>query len=300
MLDFLKPNKVDLTITLDRQPAVYYAGDSLRASISVKAQKELKIQEGRVVLLCCDRYQTRTEEQEQDDDGRTTTSVTTAWQTNNEVFAREAFLSEVTVPGNISQTYTFTAAIPGDARPTWQGGKIVERTWLVKATLDRRLASDINAEAPLLVHAVAPGLLGAAGAFGRSNAFGEVALAFSLPGKEWAPGDTVAGELVINPAKDVDVNEIRVELERVESVPEGLGNTQRETKTTRLAGKTSLHSGQSLALPFSLAIAAPSPSSGRTAVCSVTWLLRGVLTRGLLKSDIVIEEELYLYSGRRA
>ena len=299
VLDFLKPNKVELTVTLDRQSAVYYPGDTVRASVTVRAQKDLKVQEGRIVLLCCERYQTRSEEKEQDDDGRTTTSVSTSWVTRQEEFARQVFLNDGVVPGNATQTYEFVAPIPPDARPTWQGGKIVERTWLLRSTLDRKLAADFNAEVPLVVLAVPPGLLAAAGAFGRSNAFGEVGLAFSLPGKEWVTGDTVAGQLLISPVKDVDVNEIRVELERVENVPEELGNTHRDTRTAKLAGKTSLHSGQSLALPFSLMIPAPSPTSGRTANCSVTWLLRGVLARGLLKSDFSIEEEILVYSGRR-
>jgi hypothetical protein len=299
MFDFLKPNKVDLTVRLDRPSAVYNPGDAVRASVTVTAQKDLTVQEGRIVLLCCERFQKKSVERQQDDDG-TSTSVNTSWQTNNEEFGREVFLSEGVVPGGATQTYTFTAQIPPDARPTWLGGKIVERTWLVKATLDRKLAADVNSEAPLFVTSVAPGLLAAAGSFGRSNAFGEVGLSFSLPGKEWVLGDTVAGEFQINPIKDVDVNDIRVELERVENVPQDRGNTYRDARTAKLAGKTSLRSGQPLALPFSLLIAAPSPTSGRTANYSVTWLLRGVLTRGLLKSDYAIEEELSVYSARRA
>lgn len=299
MFDFLKPNKVNLAVTLDRPLADYYPGDTVQATVSVQAQKDLPIQEARVALLCSERLQVRSEENEKDSSGANQTTINTAWQTINEEFAQETLAGAGTIAGGQPLTYQFTARIPPDARPSWQGGGIVERTWLVKATLDRRLATDVNAEAPLVVAAVAPGLLASAGAYGRSNNQGDVQLSFALPGKEYVTGDTISGQLQIDPIKDSDINEVRVELVRVESVPEEAGNTYNDSTVTRLAGKTSLQRGKSVQIPFSITIAAPRPTSGRTARCSVTWLLRGILSRGLLRSDYVIEEELSVYSARR-
>jgi hypothetical protein len=169
---------------------------------------------------------------------------------------------------------------------------------VVKVTLDRKMAGDIEDRVDLPVFAGASGTSVQPIESGVSNEPDEADLIFSLPGKEWVMGETIAGRLQITPKKEFDVTEIRVELVRRERVPRDLGNERETMVPVKLSDGTRLKPGQNLALPFNIAIPSPVPATFRTPNSTLDWMLRGVLARRLRK-DTIVEEQVFIFNGRQ-
>jgi sporulation-control protein spo0M len=297
MFDFLKGGKANLKLTLDHPLQPYYLGETVHAKVEIEGEKDLKVQQGRVVLVCREEYEYRYQTQSTDSDGRTTTDENRSWQTDEKEVNRQVFFGETTIRAGSKQAFEYDLPIPPNLPPTCEGGRIVRVKWLVKATLDRRLASDIEQVAEIYVFAYPPGTMVGAREYGYSTEPGEAELALSLPGKEYVLGETISGEFLVRPKKEFDATEVRIELTRREFVPRDLGNEHLEVKAIKVAGPTKLQPGQNLTFPFSLTLPSPSPVTCRTNNSSVNWLVKGILARRL-RSDTRVEEEMFVYSGR--
>ncbi len=297
MFDFLKGGKATVTVTVDRPAQPYYVGETVRAQIDIQVQKELNITEARAQLVCREKYQCREESRDLDDDGSAHSSIEKKWVTDEQVVHHQQLLPGGSLPSGFGQTFDCVAPIPADAPPTCEHGKIVNIEWFVKATLARKLAKDIEALVPVQLLSTPTGEADKEGKYGFSNGPDEAALSFALSSLEWCLGDTVGGKFVVQPQEGFDVSEVRLELVRQEYVPQDKGNTFREAKQVKLAGRTRLQPGQELALPFSIAIPEAVPVTMRTRHSSVTWSLVGVLARSL-RRDTYIEQEIFVFSGR--
>jgi hypothetical protein len=294
MLSFLKGGKTNLVVTLDREFGHYYPGDVVRATVTIESEQDLKVQQGRVAFVRREEYQYRYRSASS---GKSHgSSYHTAWDTDEQELLREVIIQEGILPAGVPHVYQFEAAIPSDASPSCEGN-IVKLKWLAKATLDRKMAPDVNAETEVMVFVVSPGRQAGAGEFGHSNEPREAELALALPGKEWVAGDTVEGQLLVRPQNDFDVSEVRVELVCREYVPRAAGNERLSEIKQQVAGKTHLQNGQALAYPFSLRIPDSSPPTSQMRQSSVSWMLKGVLARSL-RADTRVEEEVLVYSGR--
>lgn len=298
MFDFLKGGKATVTVTVDRPAQPYYAGETVRARIEVQVQKELNITEARAQLVCREKYQYREESKDIDEDGSASSGIEKKWATDEQAVYYQPLLPGGTLPSGFGQTFEFVAPIPADAPPTCPNGKIVSVEWFVKATLARKLARDIEALVPIQLLSAPPGEAAREGEYGFSNEPDEASLSFVLPSLEWCLGDTVQGTFIVRPQKGFDVSEVRLELARQEYVPRGKGNTYRETKQIKLAGRTRLQPGQELAIPFSVAIPEAAPATMRTHHSAVTWSLVGILARSL-RRDTYADQELFVFSKRR-
>lgn len=297
MFDFLKGGKATVTVAVNRPAQPYYVGEAVQARIDIQVQKELNITEARAQLVCREKYQSREESGEIDDDGSTSSSIEKKWVTNEQVVHQQQLLPGNSLPSGFGQTFDFVAPIPADAPSTCESGKIVNIEWFVKATLARKLARDIEALVPIRLLSTPTGEADKGGEYGFSNEPDEAALSFALSSLEWCLGDTVEGKFVVQPHKGFDVSEVRLELVRQEYVPQGKGNTFREAKQVKLAGRTRLQPGQELALPFRIAIPEAVPVTMRTRHSLVTWSLVGVLARSL-RRDTYAEQEIFVFSGR--
>ena len=295
MFNFLKGGKVNLNVAIDRPSGVYYPGETVRMKISLNSDKDLKFREGRVALVCQEKYQYRTEQRSTDSDGHTETEDVLRWKTNDQEVARQVLLGETNLPKGSAQAFEFEAQIPTSAPPTCPGN-IIQVKWFAKATLDRKLFGDINAEAPLTVLVVAAGAR-TPGQFGQPNEPGEAQMAFELPGAEWCAGEVIEGRLLITPQKNFDATEVRVELEQTEWVPVDRGNQKVNAVKVKLADKTKLVVGQPLAFPFKITVPQPCSPSGSTGSWSVTWKLKGILAR-FMRKDTAVEQELKVYSAK--
>ena len=304
MFDLLKGGKTSVKLTLDRPistdatPAYpYYLGETVHARVTLMSEKEVKIQEGRVVLVYQEEYEYKHRRHSRDSHGHPRTTVATSWDTDEREVNREVFLGETSIPAGTTKTYEFDLPIPTNAAPSARA-EIVHINWLVKATLDRRMAGDIEDRIDLPVFAGAPGTSVQPGESGVSNEPDEADLIFSLPGKEWVMGETIAGRLRINPKKEFDVTEIRVELVRRERVPRDMGHEHATATPVKLSDGTGLKPGQNLTLPFNLVIPSPVPATFSTPNSTLDWMLRGVLARRLRK-DTIVEQEIFIYNGRQ-
>lgn len=292
MFDFLKGGKANLVVTLDRHNSIYAPGDTIHASVRVEGVKDIKIQSAKIALVSREEYEYKYETRDSDGDDETRTSKTTdelnVWQ--------QQFLRESTIKGGTNQTFEFDMQLPPNALPSVEGGKILNHEWLVKTTLDRKLAGDVEDKQTIYVLAGASDKMLGAGIYGSSNEPGEAELSMRVPNTQFAIGETIAGDLIIRPQKDFDVTEIRVELERTEHVPRDEGNTLNEKQTVKLAGGTKLTRGNEMILPFQIKVPGSAPITCQTRNGSIEWTLHGVLSRRM-RGDTIVEQEIFLYSA---
>ena len=297
MFNFLKGGKVNLTVSLDRPSEIYFPGETVHARVSLDSDKELKFQQGRVALLYQEKFQYRAVTHRTDSQGHGHTEETFHWQTNDQEIARKVFLDETTLPQGSAQAFGFDAQIPVSAPPTYPG-TIIQISWSVKATLDRKLSGDINTITPLTV-LVSPAGKQTPGQYGLSNEPDEAQLSLELPGTEWVSGETVQGQLLVSSQKNFDATEVRVEVEQTESVSYDRGNLRVNTVKVKLAGKTKFTAGETSRFPFQVQIPQPCSPSGSSAYWSVTWKLKGGLAR-FLRKDTSVEEEIKVFTGHPA
>jgi hypothetical protein len=295
VFDFLKGANAQLNVTIDRPVGPYFPGDTVRATVSAKADKDFKFQQGRVALLYSERYEYRKREYDSEDHRWETNSFNS---TEEHEIRRELILPEGLLKANAPQTWTFEWQIPPDAPPT-HAGKILQIRWMVKATLDRKLMKDVNASAEFPVLSVPRGERVNAGEFGTANSPGDAQMFIGLPKEEWSEGETMQGKLIVRPQKEFDVTEVRVELQRVENVPQDEGNTNTvSVNKIRVAPGTKYRAGEAQDYPFTFQLPATTTPTIRAPHGSVSWLLKGTLARRL-RSDFEVQEEIVVYSAER-
>lgn len=297
MFDFMKGGKANLQLVLDRPSQPYWFGEMIHATLTLTGEKDLKVDEGRIILLYHEEYQFRRRHVHRDSKGHTSTREESVWTTDEREVKRDVFMNQATISSGAHQTLQFELPIPANAAPTAAGGKIVKIKWLVKATLDRRMASDTEAIVEVPVMAAPPGQLTQAGVYGVSSEPAEAELSLSLPALEFVLGEAIEGQLQVCPAKEFDVSEIRVELVRREIVPRELGHQVEEVAPLKLAAGSRLKPGSNLTLQFRLAIPASAPPTLQTPNSQVHWFVRGILARRLRK-DTSAEQEIAIYSRR--
>lgn len=293
MLDFLKGGKTTLTVTVDRPSPVYYPGETVQATVNLESARELKVRAGQVAFICQEDFKYSYEEV--DSDGNRSQNST--WGQTRHLIDQRDFLGETVFPANTHQTYHFTFLIPPTDPPT-SSGTIFRLKWLIEVNLDRKLSADVRGAAEMVVLSAPPGEAITPGEYGESNEPDQANLAFFLPGKEWLPGQTIAGELRLYPHKEFTASEVRVELIQHEYVPYKDGNSANTVAAkVKVTGKTSLRAGQPQIIPFQITIPANAAPSVAGQEGSITWYLKGILAR-TLRSDTSVEEEIMVYSGR--
>lgn len=294
MFDFLKGGKAYVRLELDRPNNGYLPGETVQAKVTVEGEKDIKIQQGRITFLYCEEYEYRHEEWVRDSKGHSRRVQRTSRTTDEREVSKQVFLGESTIAAGSKQDYEFNFAIPPDAPPFAKGG-IIKSQWLVKATLDRKMAGDVEEKTDVYVLTTVPA--SQPGDYGECNEPGEAEMALSLPATTFALGETIEGKLIIRPRKAFDANEVRIELEQNERVPRDLGHEQKQTQTVKLATGTKLAPGNDLVLPFTIAVPTGSAVTCRTPNGSIAWKLKGVLARRL-RSDTSVEQEIIVASVR--
>lgn len=294
MFNFLKGANAQLNVVLDRPMGSYLPGDPVRATVTATADKDFKFQQGRVALLFAERYEFRKREYDNSDNRWETKNYNT---TEEHEVRREIILPEGLLKGNSPRTWTFEWQIPPDVPPSYSG-KILQIRWMVKATLDRKLMQDVNASGEFYVRSVPPGMRMRAGEFGMSNSPGDAEMVIALPKEEWTEGETIEGKLIVRPHKEFDVTEVRVELQRVENVPEGEGNTNiAAVEKIRVSPGVKFQAGAAQEYPFTFRLPQTATPSMRSTHGTVAWVIKGILARRL-RSDFEVKEEIAVFSAQ--
>jgi hypothetical protein len=295
MFDFLKGGKATINLTLDRSDRIYSPGETIRAHLMVSGEKDLKVQQGRIALVYREEYQRRYETWHSDSHGHRHKSVEHSWETDELETGRQVFLGEGVIASGSRQTCDFEFTLPPDASPSCGEGSIIHVAWIVKATLDRKMAADVEACPEICVVSTAPGRYREAGEFGSSNEPGEAEMALRLRGKEYTLADAIRGELVVRPTKSFDISEARIELVRREYVPRDMGHEHLDVFRIKIAEGSKLQAGQQITWPFRIEIPGTGFGTMQTRNSSVTWSLRGVLARRL-RGDTQVEDQVYVYN----
>ena len=283
----------ELTLKLDRPTGVYAPGETIRASLKIVNHKDLNIRQGRMELLMVEEFEYRSREYSP---VSKTWESRTSWDKAKQIAGHWEFLGAMTLPAGFSRIFEHDFFIPQTAIPTAQG-HITSCKWILAATLDRKLAFDRKAENEITVLSLAPGAAASPGDFGTSNHPDQAKMSLSLRSREFVTGEKIAGNLQINPQKDFEVTEVRLELIRFESVPRDEGNRSSSTKEVQLADKTNLQAGKALSFAFQIVLPAGGPVTMNTGNSSISWGLRGVLARPWHR-DPIVEEAIFIYSGR--
>ena len=297
MFNFLKGEKTEIAVTLDRPNGTYFPGETIGVTVTITPDKELKLKKAVVKLSGSEAYQYLTTTTSTDSEGNESEEVSYEWAGSELFVSEENFLGETTLPAGATQRYSFQMKIPDEGLPTCIG-EIVRLEWQVnvKFTSARFLGSDPQAQADLRVLSPAPGVQVQAGEYGGSNEPGEADLALLLPGLEALPGQLVNGQLRILPRKDFAA-EVRLEMVRDENVSYDRGNQCKKSFPVKLAGKTKFVAGQMLTLPFQVTIPQDAPPSIQTPNGSIIWVIKGVLGRTLRK-DTQIEQTIMVYQPK--
>ena len=296
MFNFLKGGKAQLNLTLDHGDLVYQPGEAVHVRLNVVGEKDLKIQQGRITFLYSEEYQYRHLVSTTDSKGHHHQTMHTTWKTDERQLSQTAFLPETTITAGSNQNFEFDFAIPPNSPPSAQGN-IIHIKWLVKATLDRKLAGDVEAQTEITVVNTLPDGQPGEGRYGNSSEPLEAELQLVLPSLAFVLGESVGGTLVVSPQKTFDVSEIRIALVQRENVPQDQGNTHAADQTIKLSPQVKLQTGQQVSFPFKITIPTAGAPSCQTPNGTIGWFLIGTLARRLRK-DTNVEESVSVYSQR--
>ncbi len=260
----------------------YFPGDRLEAKVTVEGEEDLDIQEGRAELICEETYIYRAK--------------------NSEVEAKDQllkleqpFLGHTKVVGGSTQTFDLAFKVPSWGPPTYKG-RLIHIRWLIKAVLDLKLRQDVREEVEFAVAAPFTGQTREAGRYGFSNSPQYCELAFWLPGKNFEERDEVEAEALIQIQKGFKGRGVRVELQYIEHVLRGGGNTHKVVEQEiELMGPKEFASGEYLELPFTFRLPAYGRPTLRTKNSSVRWALALIMDRQLRK-DFRAEEDIYVFT----
>ena len=295
MFNFLKGKKTEIGITVDRMNGIYYPGETIRVTVEIQPDSDLKLQSAQLELRGTEQYKYTSRSTSTDSDGKTVESESEQWGYHNFYSNIEKFLGETSLAGSKPQPYRFEMSLPADALPSCNG-EIERIYWGFHVKLNRRMATDLHAEAVVVVHTLPANSLTLAGEYGGSSEPKETELVLILPQLEATVGQSFNGQLRIVPYKNF-ASGVRIELVRVESVYCDCGNYRETAFPVKLAENTDFSANQQVILPFQVSVPADAAPSVETNNAHIHWLIRGVLDRRL-RTDTTVEQEIVVYSAK--
>lgn len=267
--------KPDVEIQLDSDTVV--AGGTVRARATFGAP-DRKTQGARIELLYRNTYKHDTT----DSDGDRTTSTT---HSDVIVVVQQVDLSDSGLTGGVEAVFDVPREAPGTAF------KSVE--WKVRAVVDRKLARDARAEAPLTVLVPADQHpMWATGPLECSEAW---PMSIEPSSRVVRPGETITGRFTFAPSETVKASGVRVQLRRHRSDPDANSDIDDKTRV-ELMGKTELPAGQYQDLSFSITVPPDAAPSFDAQYNTQRWYLEGVIDKSLAR-DPNVKAEVFVYTG---
>jgi hypothetical protein len=279
-------------IELERADGVYFPGETVRARITVTAEDAAKFRELRAGLLLFEKYQAIEESRDSDGDR----SYSRVWR-ESEQWAAKEIIATGELPAGFRRTYHYEWQLPVNAAP-YNDGKIINARWLVKVTMDRKLARDVNQEAVLYVIVPPTGTQMQPGEYvEETNAAEAVSLRFALPRLEFVQGETFNGRLLIEPHKEIKPRALRIELGRKEVVPVGdRTNVERVVEQVQTFNVGTLQPGTPSALDFTLTIPPKWCPTYRSHKGDATWYVIATLDIPW-GTDFIASQSIAVFNG---
>ncbi len=282
---------LEVTLDVDQSEGTFAPGDAVKVAVTMRAEKEVEVRGATVGLLFVERYQTASEDSSGDE-----VKKSTKWNSEERWIAQEELLAEEALPEGFDRTYTYSWSIPDDALPTIKG-EIIQHTWKVVAKVDRPGAKDANQEVELNVAVPAPSKAIQPGQAGEPTHPEVAGMRVELARVELVEGDTLSGQVIVDPRVDIEAREVRLDLVRIETVTEGeTPNVQEKVADKqKLAGMSKIDAGESVAYDFSLPVAIERCPTYQSTTKEVAWALRAIISRPLAYDDEVTRT-VFLYS----
>lgn len=281
--------KTDVQIEIDRPAGPYYAGDMVRATITLENEKELTVRGAGAYLIMAEQYKYRHKSTK----GHTYTHT----RTDEIVHDSTNLEREGTIPAGL-HSYSAELRLPAEVIPPFPG-EITNNHWIIKAKFDCPKAFDPEAELEVPVIVPPPGLKAQADEHGQERSE-EVDLRLWLPRLEWVEGEELEGAVLVRPQASFGVTEIRVELLLTEYVPASAGNTRTHSQgKATVAGKVDFTPGEDGEYAFTLPIPKEGKPTRTTELSTTTWTLKATLARKLRRdTEIMVDIEVYNGPGR--
>ncbi|MEA2368691.1 MAG: Arrestin (or S-antigen), N-terminal domain [Thermoleophilaceae bacterium] len=284
--------KSDITVQLGIDRSEFHPGDSVTARVVVGDGADDRVQGGRVELAYENRY--LDEERYRDSDGDSQTRTVTRSETV--VAASQPLPGGAAGPvaaGEHTVTLTFPPQSPPSAHEPEGFGDLVR--WEVRAILDRKMAFDPDAKQQVTVFS-RPEQYASWAQSAPVSKSADCPMGLELSTRSLRPGEGISGQLTITPRESAKARAIRVQLERRRTdTPDNVHRTE-TLEGPQLAGKTDLEAGQTLTLPFEMALPVGVPPNFMTGKSNLHWFVEGIVDRRL-KSDFVVEAEIVVYTG---
>lgn len=282
--------RVEIEVTADKDTCL--PGDIVNVAVNVTGKEELDIEEGRVALVCANRYVYQYETTDSDDN-----QVYRTEEATDEVAAAdERILDEKTILPGSSSAHEIAFEVPPAAAPS-ASGEITNVEWKIRVTLLIRGAPDVIKELPLTVLSSAESYASWAEGDPYLDSHGVCDLEFRLPSRTFRLGDRVEGTLVLTPHQDFKARPLYVELVRVEAVSRESGNYSESVETSQAVDESPRYlTGSIREYAFAMDVPEAAGPCLETAQTYVAWKLRAVVKRRMA-FDPEAELLLNVYNG---
>jgi hypothetical protein len=282
--------RVEIEVAAEKD--TYLPGDIVNVSVKVMGTEELDIEEGRVALVCANRYVYQYETTDSDDN-----QTYRSKEVTDEVEAGdERILEEKTIlPGSYSG-HEVAFEVPPTAAPS-AGGEITNVEWKIRVTLVIRGAPDVFKELPLTVLSTSESYASWAESAPYLDSHGVCDTEFRLNVRTFRLGERVEGTLVLTPHQDFKARTLSVELVRVEVVSRGSGNLSESVHASEVVDESPRYqTGAIREYSFAMDVPGEAGPCLETDQTYVAWKLRAVVKRRMA-FDPELQLFLNVYNG---
>lgn len=282
--------KAEIEVAVEKDTCL--PGDIVNVSVRVTGKEELDIEEGRVALVCANRYVY----QYQTTDSQDNQVYRTEEVTDEVEAAGERILEKNTIASGSYTEHEVAFRVPDTAAPS-ASGEITNVEWKVRVTLVFRGAPDVIEELPLTVLSTSESYASWAESDPSFESHGLCDLEFRLPDRSFRPGQRIEGTLVITPRQDFKSRPLSVELVRVEAVTRASGNYSETIEASQLVDESPRYqTGSVREYAFALDVPEAAGPCLETDQFYVAWRLRAVMKRRLA-FDSELQLLLNVYNG---
>lgn len=282
--------KAEIEVAVEKDTCL--PGDIVNVSVKVAGKEELDIEDGRVALVCANRYVY----QYQTTDSQDNQVYRTEEATDEVEAAGERILEKKTIMPGSYTAHEVAFRVPLTAAPS-AGGEITNVEWKVRVTLVVRGAPDVIEELPLTVLSTSESYASWAESDPYLDAHGLCDLEFRLPGRTFRPGERIEGTLVITPRQDFESRPLSVELVRTEVVSRASGNVSETVEASEVLDESPRYqTGSVREYAFALDVPEAARPCLETDQTYVAWRLRAVMKRRMA-FDPELQLLLNVYNG---
>jgi hypothetical protein len=282
--------RVEIEVTAEKD--TYLPGEDVKVGVSVMGKDELDIEEGRMALVCANRYVYQYTTTDSNDNQ----VYRTKEATDEVTVADERILDEGTIRSGSYSGRDLVFRLPLTAAPS-ASGEITNVEWKVRVTLLIRGAPDVIEEMPLRVLSTSESYANWAEIAPELDSHGVCEMEFRLPSRGVRIGERIEGTLVLTPRQDFEARSLSIELVRLEVVSRGSGNSSESVEASQVVDESPRYQTGSIR-EYAFAIDVPQAAGPclETEQTYVGWTLKTVVDRAMA-FNAELKQLLNVYNG---